>query len=247
MRSCAFLLLLLLTGAESNSHARRKQRSRRRLVAEGGECNLNSYDCSTGLSCICDDPEGGSARRLFGAPTATRSMNGLQCHCRYAPPPPPPPAGPPAAPPSPSPSPPPPAAVPVTQVIYSSGTQAYYAPSATGTATLVAGAQYTVQVEILRNDLGSGYGSEYVPAIYVDGTDIGWCAPDGGDYDCTFYTCSNSHTFTPASSTVNLRIDVTGHSWDCDCDMSTWVCSSENSVSGRTQMTATARYTFSPV
>ena len=160
----------------------------------------------------------------------------MTCSCRYAPPPP-------AAPP---PLAPPPLA-PVTQVIYSSGTTAHYSPSATGTATLVAGVQYTVQVEILRNDLGGGYGSEYVTAIYVGNTDIGWCAPDGGDYDCTFFTCSNSHTFTPSSSTVNLRIDVTGHSWDCDCDMSSWTCSSENSVSGRTQMTAVARYTFTPV
>ena len=127
-----------------------------------------------------------------------------------------------------------------------SGTTAYSNPSATGTVLLQAGSEYTVQVEILRNDLGGGYGSEYVSAIYVGSTNIGWCAPNGGDYDCTFYTCSATHTFTPTTSSVALSINVEGHSWDCDCDMTTWVCSAENTVAGRTPMTAVARYTFTP-
>ena len=131
-------------------------------------------------------------------------------------------------------------------MVYSSGTTAYSNPSATGTVLLQAGSEYTVQVEILRNDLGGGYGSEYVSAIYVGSTNIGWCAPNGGDYDCTFYTCSATHTFTPTTSSVALSINVEGHSWDCDCDMTTWVCSAENTVAGRTPMTAVARYTFTP-
>ena len=135
---------------------------------------------------------------------------------------------------------------PISQVIYSSGTAPQYSPSATGQVSLEQGVTYSVQVEILRNDLGSGPPGEWVPAIYVGSTNIGSCAPDGGDYDCTFFTCPLSFVFTAATSTVALSIDVTGHSWDCDCDMALWACSAENTVGGRTQMTAVARYTFTP-
>lgn len=61
-----------------------------------------------------------------------------------------------AAPPAP-PSPPPPPPTTVTQMVYSSGTTAYSNPSANGTVLLQAGTTYTVQVEILRNDLAGGY------------------------------------------------------------------------------------------
>lgn len=240
---CGFLVvcLLLHLGPALGDNTRekpstKKRTQRRRLGGEGAQCHLSSFDCSEGLSCICEN-----GRRLFGAPVSavgSRSVHSQQCFCRHSPP------GPPSPPPPAPPAPPP--IVPVTQVIYSSGTTAYYTPSATGSVNLVAGATYLVQVEILRNDLGGGRGSEWVPAIYVGSTSIGDCAPDGGDYDCTFFTCPISHTFTPATSTVALSIDVSGHSWDCDCDMSSWQCSREDSILGRTKMTAVARYTFTP-
>ena len=103
-------------------------------------------------------------------------------------------------------------------------------------------------MEVLRNDLGHAH--EKVVDVTLDGQSIGGCNPNGGDYDCTFFPCSHiTHSFTPTTEKVALRIDVQGHSWDCDCDMKAhpWKCSRENSISGRTAMTAVARYTFDPV
>ena len=137
-------------------------------------------------------------------------------------------------------------------VIYSNGTDAQYWPSASGTIELVAGMAYEVVVEILRNDLGNAW--EYATDVRIGGTSLGWCKPDGSDYDCTFYTCSSptgsqfASPFLYNSSTdvTTLEIDLTGHSHDCDCDTTTWECSQEYTVEGRTPMTATARFTFTP-
>lgn len=107
------------------------------------------------------------------------------------------------------------------------------------------GVDYIVGFEILRNDLGDG--SEYVTDVIVDGHSLGECHPDGGDYDCTFFQCPFTETvITASSSTIDVNIRVTGHSWDCDCDKQTWECSAEGSVSGRTPMTAVGRFTLTP-
>lgn len=129
----------------------------------------------------------------------------------------------------------------IQQVIYTSGTTAL--ASNTGTIFGVAsGTTYNVKVEVLRNDLASA--SEYVSAITFDGSSIGSCNPDGGDYDCTFYNCAStlsSTTYTPTSTTIAVVLTFVGHSHDCDCDTTTWQCSQENTVSGRVAMTAVAR------
>ena len=148
----------------------------------------------------------------------------------------------------------------MTAMVYSEGTTAMSAPSATGQINVVPGELYLVKVEILRNDLGSA--SERVTAIRVDGVDIGGCNPDGGDYDCTFFDCGSQLNLQNQLITANeegvmrFEIDVVGHSYDCDCDMQysfvenvrtgTWSCSMENTVAGRTQMTAVARFTLVP-
>ena len=62
----------------------------------------------------------------------------------------------------------------------------------TGNITVQPGLKYAVNVEILRNDLGSW--SERVTDITLDGTSIGGCNPDGGDHDCTFFNCPISTT-----------------------------------------------------
>jgi hypothetical protein len=72
---------------------------------------------------------------------------------------------------------------PVIAVIYSSGTTAFSSPSASGTVDLIPGSTYNVQVEILRNDLGSA--SERVTAIRVDGVDIGGCNPCAAQHATT--------------------------------------------------------------
>ena len=137
-------------------------------------------------------------------------------------------------------------------VVYSSGTSAITgspgSPSASGSIAVTPGTLYKVTMEALRNDLGSA--SERVTAVRVNGADIGGCNPDGGDYDCTFFDCEvqmGAYYFTPSAATVSLEVDITGHSWDCDCDTTTWECSRENTVAGRTPMNAVARFTFEPV
>jgi hypothetical protein len=107
---------------------------------------------------------------------------------------------------------------------------------------------YDLKVEILRNDLGGAH--ERVSSIKLDGTTVGSCNPDGGDYDCTFYDCESAVTqkrYTPASNTIDVELIYTGHSHDCDCDTSNWQCSKENTVAGRTAMTAVARLTLTPL
>jgi len=120
----------------------------------------------------------------------------------------------------------------------------------TGRATVVDGVKYKINTEVLRNDLASG--SERVNRILVNGVNLGGCNPDGGDYDCTFFNCFSSPMFFTATSTeVVIRVTYQGHSWDCDCDTTTWEsgdssCSKEKTIAGRTPMSAVARFTFTP-
>ena len=130
----------------------------------------------------------------------------------------------------------------VTQVIYSEGTAAQ--TNNAGTITVVPGVTYIVSMEILRNDLGSS--SERVVDVTLDGTSIGGCNPDGHDYDCTFFTCSQSPSVSSATGNIAVNLEYAGHSWDCDCDKESWECSKEDTVSGRTKMTAVARFTLTP-
>jgi hypothetical protein len=143
---------------------------------------------------------------------------------------------------------------PIVAVAYSQGTTVYSSPSAATTVDVIPGETYNIRVEILRNDLGSA--SERVTAIRVGGTDIGGCNPDGGDYDCTFFDCASQLTasnliMTATTGTLTLEVDITGHSHDCDCDMTSWTsgqasCSRQDTVAGRTPMTAVARFTLTP-
>jgi hypothetical protein len=133
-----------------------------------------------------------------------------------------------------------------SQVVYQQGTTA--SDNVDGTLTgLVPGARYTIGVEVLRNDLG--HDSEYVKSVTVGGTNLGECKPDGGDYDCTFFQCPfNTMTVVTASAsgTVPVSMVFTGHSWDCDCDTSSWECSRESTIAGRQPMTAVARFSWVP-
>jgi hypothetical protein len=115
-----------------------------------------------------------------------------------------------------------------------------------GTIDVEAGVVYAVGFEILRNDLGDH--GEYVLDVVIDGVSLGECHPDGSDYDCTFFECPFAEkVITASSSTITVNIRIQEHSWDCDCDVQTWECSSEDSVSGRTKMTAVGRFTLTAV
>jgi len=109
----------------------------------------------------------------------------------------------------------------------------------------IPGLQYDVNVEVLRNDLGSS--SEYVSDITLEGKSLGSCNPDGDDYDCTFYRCSNTGTVTgPSDGKFDVNMKFVGHSYDCDCDKKTWACSKEKTVGGRSPMTAVYKFIFTP-
>ena len=115
-----------------------------------------------------------------------------------------------------------------------------------GTISVEAGF-YTVEMDILRNDLSGA--SEYVIDVTLDGVSVGGCNPDGGDYDCTFFSCPMA---TPdlmiytASGEIAVNMQFQGHSWDCDCDMDTWECSKESTVADRTAMSAVGRFFLTP-
>ena len=51
----------------------------------------------------------------------------------------------------------------------------------------------------------------------------------------------------PASGELAVIMRFVEHSRDCDCDTSTWECSRENTVAGRTPVEAVARFTLTPV
>ena len=131
----------------------------------------------------------------------------------------------------------------VTKVIYSSGTTAYSANS--GTITVQPGMQYTVKVEILRNDLADW--DERVTDITLDGRSIGGCNPDGGDYDCTFFNCPIAPvTVVSQTGSINVVMYFTGHSYDCVCATWSWSCAREGTWGHWTPVTAVGRFTLTP-
>ena len=130
----------------------------------------------------------------------------------------------------------------VTKVIYASGTDAKRYNK--GNIRVTPGVKYSVDVEILRNDLAGS--NERVQDITLDGKSIGGCNPDGGDYDCTFFNCSITSAVVSPTGNIDVVMDFTGHSQDCDCDEETWKCSKENTVGGRTPVTAVGRFTLTP-
>ena len=144
------------------------------------------------------------------------------------------------------------AAKTVTQLIYKAGNQGNGVDeNIDGTITgLVPNAHYAVSVEVLRNDLGDS--DEFVRSITINNKGMGACYPDGGDYDCTFFSCPLSTSVKATSSgQAAVAMVFTGHSWDCDCDTALSAldmsCSKESTISGRTAMKGVARFTLVPV
>jgi hypothetical protein len=112
-----------------------------------------------------------------------------------------------------------------------------------GSLSATPGVVYSVTLEVLRNDLMDA--SELVDRIKVNGVEVGECNPDGDDYDCTFFSCPISHSITvPADGIVAFEFDFKGHSWDCDCNKTSWECSQENTVEGRTPVVSAVRVTL---
>ena len=134
----------------------------------------------------------------------------------------------------------------IVHMVYGEGKQTK--SSYESVINVVPNVQYQLKVEVLRNDLESS--SERVTSIMFDGAEIGDCNPDGDDYDCTFFDCHNTiqtKTISSKNGTIPVSLAYEGHSWDCDCDKETWVCSAESTVAGRTPMTAVARFTLTPL
>ena len=84
----------------------------------------------------------------------------------------------------------------VTEVIYSAGRDSSTTQYNEGSIAVQPGVKYTVDVEVLRNDLASW--NERVEDILLrpdqgiqgaEQVSIGGCNPDGDDQDCTFFNC----------------------------------------------------------
>jgi len=133
----------------------------------------------------------------------------------------------------------------ITQVVFSEGTEAKL--KNTGSIRVQPWIPYEVSFELLRNDLESE--TEKALDVVVDGLHMGECNPDGRDTDCTFYQCkfdNQKKVITPQVALIDVAIHLQDHSKDCDCDKTTWECSQEDTVPGRTPMTAVGRFTLTP-
>ena len=128
----------------------------------------------------------------------------------------------------------------LTQYVYSDGKT--LKTDNKGTLYVEKNVPYKITYEVLRNDLGDA--SEMVSDVIIDGKSIGSCNPDGGDYDCTYFKCPGSTIVSSPTGMIPVNLKYIKHSWDCDCDMETWMCSKENTVPGQTPMTAVAKFTL---
>ena len=106
-----------------------------------------------------------------------------------------------------------PAAV-VIEVIYSAGRDSSTTQYNEGSITVQPGVKYTVDVEVLRNDLASW--NERVEDILlrpdqgIQGAgqvSIGGCNPDGDDQDCTFFNCPITSA-TVVSQGLELWLEI---------------------------------------
>jgi hypothetical protein len=104
---------------------------------------------------------------------------------------------------------------------------------------------YKATVEVLRDDLG--HDSEYVKSIRLAGVDLGECHPDGGDYDCTWFTCATDKEIYANYQTIEMHAQMTGHSCDCLCDTTSWQCHDERTTTSGTRIKAAIRVTLNPV
>jgi hypothetical protein len=106
------------------------------------------------------------------------------------------------------------------------------------------GRSYTATVEVLRSDLGDA--SEYVRRISLGGQELGECHPDGGDYDCTWFSCFSGHEVYAHDDKMDLQVTLSGgHSCNCVCP-DTWACAERTSSTGvRTK--AAVRVTLDPL
>ena len=133
--------------------------------------------------------------------------------------------------------------------------------TATGTIAVQAGVTYSLSMELLRNNQNSSH----VDSVTFDGQTITTCQPDGADDACTFLNCpTDVKTFTPATSTINVEMAISGPSprvSKCDCAIPCQegdascadkpkdvTCAKTGAApTGAQAMTAVARFTLTPV
>ena len=105
---------------------------------------------------------------------------------------------------------------------------------------------YNIFVEVLRSPKRSL--KEEITKIIIDDVDIGPCNPTDNTTECGFLSCPNTedtpYTVMSETGVVDVVIEYEGHSWGCNCDISTWQCSFEFSHSQQVPMVAVARITI---
>ena len=118
-----------------------------------------------------------------------------------------------------------------------------------GAIKVTKGVTYIVKAEVLRNDLSEK--DEWVRSVKLDGNELfqNGCNPPGNDHDCDFFECPAIKDFviTSTTGTIGVKMDFIEHSHDCDCDVDTWSCSPQFSVTGRAPVEAVMRFTLTPV
>ena len=111
---------------------------------------------------------------------------------------------------------------------------------------------YNVKLEVLRGDLEDSV--EKLAELKFDDVTYGECNPPGSAYDCDFFDCSRLEEHKKVSSisgTLSVFLKYNGNSHACDCDKTTWECSSKETdhngyVADRSKIIAAARITLYP-
>lgn len=157
---------------------------------------------------------------------------------------------------------------PVVKVLYLEGPVATPINSRlTGSLSVVKGATYSVQMEVLR--CGLKQARNKVADIKFDGKSVGVCNPPVGSLygrECTFFDCMNGcagtcgnprhpHTIpsdlkvTAQSNKIDVSMTFTRHASACKCKMDPWKCVDRNAVAtdDHKLMSAVVRLTLQPV
>ena len=137
----------------------------------------------------------------------------------------------------------------------------------TGSLSVVKGATYSVQIEVLR--CGLKQARNKVAQIEFDGKSVGVCNPPTANlygHECTFFDCMNGcagtcgnqahpHTIpsdlkvTAQSNNIDVSMTFTRHASACKCKMDPWECVKRNEVATDEHklMSAVVRMTLQPV
>ena len=114
------------------------------------------------------------------------------------------------------------------------------------TAAVVPNTNYKISVEILMSNKSSS--KLLVNRVLVDDVDLGKCTPEAVKDDCTFVPCSSltevDNLISSDTGVINIAIEFEGHSWGCNCDTQSWMCSKHRETLKQIPMVAVGKITL---